>query len=178
MHQLLNLTIFNSPHGGVNIEWKRHSCVVQLFRTDIHRPGTLANLHPILLKTRICKDIHISLLRLFGHKNNLFTITAAKITKICKNLSLFSTDMPLYPARLFRGENGRGIVARFPCPISFPETCRCCAVSVGLRCGRVAKLDLFLKSIIESLGIRRITYFINYSFQFFYSLFQLKVFCF
>lgn len=55
----------------------------------------------------------------------LFTITAAKITKICKNLSLFSTVLPLITATLspvpimaaappFRGENGRGVVAHFP----------------------------------------------------------------
>lgn len=48
----------------------------------------------------------------------------AKITKKCKNLSLFSTFLPLSRTPLppsgmatetpFRGENGRGIVARFP----------------------------------------------------------------
>ena len=60
VYMLFNIVIFDRLNGCINLKRQRNSRVVKFLGTYIYRPRTFTDFDPILTKTWISQDIHIS----------------------------------------------------------------------------------------------------------------------
>ena len=60
VNELFHFVILACFHGGEDFKGQGNRRVIQLFGADIYRTTAFAYFHPVLSKTRVREDIHIT----------------------------------------------------------------------------------------------------------------------